>query len=299
VLKTSTEVTAIKKRGDDFVVETNVGEVAAQAVIVTTGGLSRPETGSTGDGFRWLAAMGHTIVTPSAALVPIATSDRAKAKKLAGVSLQEAGIKLLLDDVLVEKRVGKVLFTHVGLSGPGILNLSQKIGAFLTEGAVTVALDLLPHIPTDELDVLIKNRLMESSNKQVQNQWHDLIPTALVAPILEQAAVDGRTRSHSVTVPMRRAVVAAIKTLPFRVSHLLGTDKAVVTSGGVALTEIDFRRMESKLVPGLYVAGDILNINRPSGGYSLQLSWTTGYVAGMAASRQVRDGEVPKNQKKE
>lgn len=281
-IKTKSAVSAIKSTKSGLVVQLESKEkLEARAVIVATGGLSRPETGSTGDALSWLEELGHTIETPKAALVPVAVKETSITKRLSGVALANAGISLRQDGVVFEKAKGKVLFTHVGLSGPGILNLSHRIGEGLANGAVEIVLDLTPAYAKDALEELLLERFIASPNKHIQNQWTDIIPGALVAPVLEQALIDPHTPSHSVTVAMRRQLVAAIKGFLLTATHLLGSDKAVVTSGGVALTEIDFRTMESRLIPGLYVVGDVLNINRPSGGYSLQLAWTTGYVAGL------------------
>ncbi len=289
IIKTKSIVTAIKPRKGGLVVQLGAKDsYAAGMVIVATGGLSRPETGSTGDALPWLQNLGHTIETPKAALVPVAVKETNITKRLSGVALANAGISLRQAGIVFEKAKGKVLFTHVGLSGPGILNQSQRIGQGLETGSVEILLDLTPSMAIDVLEETLLGRFIASPNKHIQNQWSDIIPGALVVPLLEQAAVDPHTPSHSVTVAMRRKLIATVKNFVLTAAHLLGSDKAVVTSGGVALTEIDFKTMESRLVPGLYVVGDVLNINRPSGGYSLQLAWTTGYVAGMQVAHHAR-----------
>jgi predicted Rossmann fold flavoprotein len=282
-IKTKSAVSGVKKGPEGLVVTLGDGtSIMAKRVIVATGGVSRPETGSTGDALPWLQALGHTTLAPRSALVPIGLVNVALARRLSGVALPEVGIKLRQYDKIVEKSKGKVLFTHEGMSGPGILNLSERIGALLDEGPVDLLLDLVPTLAVDALEQTLLERFIASPNKLVRNQWHDLIPGALVVPLLEAALVPETTPSHSVTVEMRRRLVATAKAFKLAVSHLLGSDKAVVSAGGVALPEVDFKTMESRLVPGLYIIGDVLNINRPSGGYSLQLCWTTGYVAGRA-----------------
>ncbi len=287
LIKTKSAVQSIKQSTQGFTLTlTDDTTIVASKVILATGGVSRPETGSTGDALPWLRTLGHTIETPRSALVPIGLVDVVLARRLSGVSLVDIGIKLRQYEKTVLKTNGKVLFTHEGMSGPGILNLSEQIGTLLHEGPVDIVLDLAPSLPIDVLEQTLLERFIVSSNKLVRNQWQDLIPGALVAPILEASGVPETLPSHSVTVPMRRRLVATVKAWPLAVSHLLGSDKAVVSAGGVALSEIDFKTMESRLVPGLYVVGDVLNINRPSGGYSLQLSWTTGYVAGTSVSKK-------------
>lgn len=299
-IKTKQTVMGLKKMTNGItVLLQSADSYCAPRVIVSTGGLSRPETGSTGDGFAWLATLGHTIETPKAALVPVAVKESEITKRLSGVSLTTAGISLRQAGIVFEKAKGKVLFTHVGLSGPGILNLSYRVGEGLAIGEVEILLDLTPSIAKDALEELLLARFMAAPNKHLQNQWAEIIPGALVVPVLEQAGVDPHTPSHSVTVAQRRQLVATLKGFVLTATHLLGSDKAVVTSGGVALPEIDFKTMESRLVPGLYVVGDVLNINRPSGGYSLQLAWTTGYVAGLSVAQHssVQEGRNHNRQK--
>jgi predicted Rossmann fold flavoprotein len=299
-IKTKQTVMGLKKmtKGITVLLE-SADSCFAPRVIVSTGGLSRPETGSTGDAFAWLATLGHTIETPKAALVPVAVKESETTKRLSGVSLATAGISLRQAGLVFHKAKGKVLFTHVGLSGPGILNLSYRVGEGLATGGVEILLDLTPATAQDALEELLLARFMAAPNKHLQNQWAEIIPGALVVPVLEQAGIDPHTPSHSVTVAQRRQLVATLKGYVLTASHLLGIDKAVVTSGGVTLTEIDFRTMESLIVPGLYVVGDVLNINRPSGGYGLQLAWTTGYVAGSQVAHHagVHEGSNNDSQK--
>lgn len=288
-IKTKQTVMGLKKMtGGITVLLESADSCFAPRVIVSTGGLSRPETGSTGDAFAWLATLGHTIETPKAALVPVAVKENEITRRLSGVALATAGISLRQAGLVFYKAKGKVLFTHVGLSGPGILNLSYRVGEGLLTGPVEILLDFIPATAKDALEELLLARFMAAPNKHLQNQWAEIIPGALVVPVLKQAGIDPHTPSHSVTVVERRQLVATLKGYVLTASHLLGIDKAVVTSGGVTLTEIDFRTMESRIVPGLYVVGDVLNINRPSGGYGLQLAWTTGYVAGCQVAHHSR-----------
>ncbi|MFM2340206.1 MAG: hypothetical protein RLZZ360_842 [Candidatus Parcubacteria bacterium] len=286
-IRTNAAVLTVKPQAQSFAMGLTSGEVMlARQVLIATGGLSRPETGSSGDALPWLASLGHTINTPQVALVPVAVKETTLTKRLSGVALKEAGIIIRQAGRVLQKGKGKVLFTHIGLSGPGILNMSQVIGDALTTDTVEIGLDLTPSLPSDVLEDLLLERIMAAPNKHIQNQWSGLVPGALVAPILALAQVDPHTPGHSVTIGMRRALVQVTKCFSLTVSHLLGADKAVVTSGGVALSEIDFRTMESRIIPGLFVVGDVLDINRPSGGYSLQLAWTTGFVAGLHASKK-------------
>ncbi len=295
--KTSCAAKRLKRTTDTFLVETDKGVFVGQSLIIATGGVSRPETGSTGDALPWLQTLGHTTISPDVSLVPIAVKEVSVVKPLAGVSLLDAGIRLLVDSKVVHKARGKVLCTHDGFSGPAILKMSRLIREWLEAGTVTIAIDFVPDMPSDILEKALKARLIESPNKQIRNQLYDWFPAAFIELVCTTADIMPDTPSHSVTVALRRKLVATIKALLFSVSHVHGRDKAVVSSGGVALTEIDFRTMESRLVPKLFVIGDVLDIDRPSGGYSLQLCWTTGYVAGLHAAKQTTVGNRPEYDK--
>lgn len=278
-------------RSKEFTVRLKDGtEARGDACVVATGGLSHPETGSTGEGFRWLAKLGHTIVENDMALVPVALKD-VWVRAAAGVTLQD--IKLTVFQGATKKLVqkGKLLFTHVGISGPTVLNMSKEIGALLRDveaedyaspggGEVTIMFDLYPTTDLGALREKLQDILVALSNRKIRNVLSALVPPALVGPILELAGVDGETPCHSVRTEERKALVVLLKAIPLHVAGLLGKDKAIVSSGGVALTEVDWKSCQSLKVPGLFLAGDVLDIDRPSGGYSLQLCWTTGYIAG-------------------
>ncbi len=257
-------------------------EIKAQSCIVATGGTSRPETGSTGEGFRWLKKIGHTIIDNNFALVPIALKD-AWAKKIGGVTLTDIKLTTFQNGEKQEVHKGKLLFTHFGISGPTVLNMSKGIGELVQYGEVMIALDLFPKLDHGALKQKLQTLLIAESNKKLKNTLNKLIPSALVSPILELANVNGETANHSVRREDRIKLVSLMKAIPLNVKGLLGADKAVVSSGGVAPEEVNFKTMQSRLVPNLYITGDALNIDRPSGGYSLQLCWTTGFVAGSSS----------------
>ena len=258
-------------------------EIKARSFVLATGGKSRPETGSAGDGFTWLKKIGHAVAEPDPALVPIAIKD-AWVKKLQGISL--SGIKIILwqDGVKQAKGEGKILFTHFGVSGPAILNLSKDIGELLKYGDVTLSLDILPSLDYGKLNSQLLEICQRQSNKKFKNCLSSLMPSALAPIVIKLSGINSDTFSHSVTREERLKLVKLLKNMEMKVAGLLGVEKAIVTSGGVALEEVDFKTMRSRLFANLYFVGDILNIDRPSGGYSLQLCWTTGYVAGTSAS---------------
>jgi predicted Rossmann fold flavoprotein len=260
-------------------------EIKAKTFILATGGLSRPETGSTGDGFTWLKHIGHTIIKPSFALVPVAIKDE-WVKKLQGVTIPSVKITILQDGQKQGVKKGKILFTHFGLSGPTVLNMSKDIGELLKYGDVTLSLDLFPASGHDKLNIQLQDFFKQQNKKKIKNCLGEMIPSALVPIVLELAGVDPEVPVHSITRDNRLKLITILKNLTMTVAGLLGADKAIVSSGGIDLTEVDFKTMSSRLYPNLYVVGDVLNIDRPSGGYSLQLCWTTGHVAGTHAGKQ-------------
>ncbi len=254
-------------------------EILARACVVATGGTSRPETGSSGEGFLWLKKLEHTVVENDFALVPIALADT-WVKKLGGVTLTDIKLTVFRNSKKESVHKGKVLFTHFGVSGPTILNMSKEVGELSEYGDVTIMLDLFPAADHGALKQQLQRLFEMESNKKVKNSLSELVPSAFVSALLEIAGVDGDTPCHSLLKEHRAALVALMKGVPLHVKGLLGAEKAVISSGGVALKEVDFKTMQSRQCPGLYLVGDVLNIDRPSGGYSLQLAWTTGFVAG-------------------
>jgi len=272
-------LTVDKKTGHVVIKVKNGEDITAKACVVATGGVSRPETGSTGEGFRWLQKFGHVIVPNDAALVPVALADAWPAK-LGGVTLKDVKLTAFQDGAAQAKANGKLLFTHFGVSGPTVLNMSKEIGELLKYGAVTIEVDLFPRTNLGALRKQLQALLVGESNKKLKNVLSGLIPAALVAALLEIVRINGETASHSVSTEERKKLVALMKAVPLHVLGLLGADKAIVSSGGVALPGVNFKTMQSRLIPNLYLVGDVLNIDRPSGGYSLQLCWTTGFVAG-------------------
>jgi hypothetical protein len=253
--------------------------ITAKACVIATGGTSRPETGSTGDGFRWLKKLGHTIAENDFALVPVTLRD-AWAKKLGGISLKDIKLTTFQNGEMQASAKGRLLFTHFGISGPTVLNMSKEIGELLKYGEVVIELDLFPKTDLGALRKQLQELLTSESNKKLKNVLGKLVSAALASAILEMANISGETANHSVSTESRKKLVALMKAVPLNVSGLLGAEKAIVSSGGVALGQVNFKTMQSRLVPNLYLIGDVLNIDRPSGGYSLQLCWTTGFVAG-------------------
>lgn len=282
-VRTKAEVTGIaydKSAKEIIVTLADKSKIRVESCVVACGGTSRPETGSTGEGFGWLKSLGHTVSKNDMALVPVALKD-AWVKKVAGVSLNNIKLTTFKNGVKQKIYKGKLLFTHVGISGPAVLNMSREVGELLRdEEEVVIMLDLFSALDNGALREKLQTILTEQSNKKIKNSLAPLISPALVNPMLELANIDGDTPNHSVRSEERKALVSLLKAIPLHVAGLLGKDKAIVSSGGAEPAEVDFKTMRSRIIPHLYLAGDVLNIDRPSGGYSLQLCWTTGYVAG-------------------
>jgi predicted Rossmann fold flavoprotein len=263
-----------------------LGEIlSARSYILATGGSSRPETGSTGDGWKWLANLGHRIRIPEPSLVPITTAE-AWARGLAGLSFREVRVSVFQHEQMHLKQIGKILFTHVGLSGPLILNMSRDISELLKYGKVELTIDLFPKMDHSALDRHIQEIFKQKQNKRLKNVLAQIVPATLAKLLPVHLALPAETEVNKVTKVERTTLVRFLKAMPLTVTGLLGTDKAIVVSGGLSLEDIELREMRSKRFSNLYVVGDILDIDRPSGGYSLQLCWTTGWVAGTHAAKK-------------
>jgi len=255
----------------------------AESYILATGGVSHPETGSTGDGFDWLRDLGHKVKAPTPSIVPLEVSD-AWVHKLSGKSMDKIKITFYLEGKKQLSLVGRILFTHFGLSGPLILNSASKVGDWLQSGTVTASVDAFPNLDIGALDRELTKVFDQNKNKILKNVLKEIVPegtTPGIAMLLSD--LDLETKVHSITKIQRRKIVDTLKALPIHVTNLMGYDKAVVADGGVVLSEIDTKTMRSKLFSNLYITGDLLDINRPSGGYSLQACWTSGFVAGTNA----------------
>lgn len=255
-------------------------KLIASSFILATGGKSHPETGSTGDGFSWLVKLGHTVKEPTPTIVPLAVQDE-WIKQLAGVTLSAVRINFFLEGWRKLVLKGDILCTHFGLSGPLILNSAGDVADLLHEGSVTAEIDTHPQDDIGSLDKHITTVFDGNKNKVLKNVWNEIAPAGTanaILPLLKKAVPN--TKVHSITKDQRREIVDLLKALPVTITGLMGYDRAVVADGGLSLEEVDTRTMRSKLYQNLYITGDLLNISRPSGGYSLQLCWTTGYVAG-------------------
>lgn len=258
--------------------------IHARNFILSTGGKSHPETGSTGDGFRWLREIGHTVNNPDLSLVPVTIHD-AWVKSLQGISLANARLSIVYQGKKQKSSEGKMLFTHFGISGPLVLNMSRAIREYLESGSVELSLDIFPGQDMAILDENLQKILEENHKKQIKNTLHDFLPTAFVDPIIQLVGIDLEKVSHQISRSERLSIIEMAKNMRMTVSGFLHFDKAIVSSGGIKLSEIDFKTMRSRMYENLFITGDLLDINRPSGGYSLQICWTTGRIAGENAAK--------------
>lgn len=270
-----------KKAGRIISVKTKKsGEFFANNFVIATGGLAVPKTGSTGDGFNILKKLGHTISKPNPNIVPL-TTDEKWVHSLSGTTLSFTAIRFIQDEKIKIKKTGKILFTHFGISGPLILNSAHEVRKLLSSGHVIASIDIFPDTEENGLDSRILKLFDKNKNKLAKNILAEILPFKLAEVILSLPDINlYESEVNSITKEQRKALVKKIKNLTFEITGTLGFDKAVVADGGVVLPEINFKNMTSTFYPNLYLLGDILNINRPSGGFSLQLCWTTGWVAG-------------------
>ena len=280
-IKTNCDVKKVNHAGGKVIsVETPQGLFFAESFILSTGGVSHPETGSTGDGFRWLKNLGHIVKDPTPTIVPLAVEEE-WVKSLAGVSLSFMKITFYLEGKRQFSKTGKVLFTHFGLSGPLILNSAGDVSELLQNGIVTATIDAYPDTNLADCDKKVVNLFNSMKNNELKTAFKELVPAGTargIQAILPE--IDFSKKVHSITRDERRKIVNTLKALPITITGLMGNDRAVAADGGVILTEVDTKTMRSKILSNLYLTGDLLHINRPSGGYSLQLCWTTGFVAG-------------------
>ncbi len=283
---TKTEVTeVVMNEGRIVAVVCGNARYRATHYIFSTGGVSHPETGSTGDGFRWLRNLGHTVKEPTPTIVPLRTKE-GWSHVLKGISAPHIKITFAVNGTKAFSEKGGILFTHFGISGPTILNLAHKVADLLHDGDVTATIDLFPDADHGSLERTMLALFDMHKNKALKNVLRDLLPEGMGKGIglLFAARVDLETKVHSVRKEDRKWMVQTLKALTLSVEGLMGFDRAVVADGGVPLAEIDMKTLRSKKIVNLFMTGDLLNINRPSGGYSLQLCWSTGYVAGSVAA---------------
>lgn len=261
---------------DDTVVgiKTDKGSYSFDVVIVATGGKSFMTTGSSGDGYKWADALDIKVSDLYPGLVSLQTKE---SFDLAGLSLQNVGIQVKKDKKVLYKQLGDILFTHEGFSGPGILAMSSYV---INKEPDKIIFDLIPDKSMDEVDAFLLERMNRSSNKQLNHILEMMIPKRLVQYIMDRLHIDMYLKANETTKAQRRNISELLKFLDFEVSSFAGFDQAMITVGGIKTNQIQPQTMESKKIKGLKFVGEVLDLDAQTGGYNLQIAWTTGYVAG-------------------
>lgn len=265
-------------------VRTQVESYHAGWVILATGGASYPATGSTGDGYAMASELGHTVIPAVGSLVPLETEGQ-DCQKMQGLSLRNVGVKLLsAKGKVLYKDFGELLFTHFGVSGPTVLSASCHLKG---EGCRLV-IDLKPALEESKLDTRILRDLEQYQNRTMENALTDLLPRSMIPVVLERLGIDPDMQANSLTRAARRSLVELLKAFPVEITGKRPVAEAIVTSGGVKVSEIDPKTMGSKLVPGLYFAGEVMDCDAYTGGFNLQIAWATAYAAGVAVSEEAK-----------
>lgn len=249
-------------------------------VIIATGGISYPITGSTGDGYKFARTMGHAITKTYPSLVPFNIKESHIINELQGLSLRNIEIKIFLKNKEIYKDFGELLFTHFGVSGPVILSASSNCTNYLPGSDLLLKIDLKPALSNEQLDDRIVRDFAEISNKQFKNSLDKLLPRKLIPVIISLSKIDPEKPINVVTKEERQNLVGLIKGLELNIASSREFKEAIITQGGVDIRDINPSTMESKLVSGVYFAGEVLDIDGLTGGYNLQIAWSTGYLAG-------------------
>ena len=253
--------------------------IRADAVVLATGGLSYPTTGSRGDGHRIAEGMGHTLKTCTPALTPMETAEQ-WCTSLQGLSLKNVTLTMRCGGKQIWNGFGEMLFTHFGISGPLVLSASSYYGKCKDKTAVTAAVDLKPALTMEQLDRRILRDFEENRNKQFKNVIGSLYPSRLVPVMILLSGIDGEKKIHEVTRQERSRLAEVTKNLTMRVTGLRDFAEAIITQGGIRVKEVNPSTMESKIVQGLYPVGELLDLDAVTGGFNLQIAWSTGYLAG-------------------
>ncbi len=286
-------VTNVARANESFVVATQREIYSVEKVIITSGGQSYPGCGTTGDGYAWAKILGHTIVATRAALVPVTTHAQ-WVRDLKGVTVPDVAVSVIEADAakdkidkprrsILDNRRGSFLFTHFGLSGPSVLDVSRAVTSHPRPRSLELVCDFLPHLPQEELTARLQTECSASGKKQVAVIIANWLPRRLAETLIYLSGIPMDRRGAELSKSERTALVHSIKQTRLSVSGTLGFKKAEVTAGGVSLEEIDSRTMQSKLMPNLYLAGEILDLDGPIGGYNFQSAFSTGWLAGESA----------------
>jgi len=270
-------------------VKTDAGELDCDSVIICTGGMSYPKTGSSGDGYRMAAKLGHTIVEPKPSLVALETDDDC-CPRMQGLSLKNVTLTAFDNSGRrIFEELGEMQFTHFGISGPLVLSASAHMRDFKT-GGYSVKIDLKPGLDEKKLDQRILRDFEKYSNRDFKNSLDELLPRLMIPVIVERSGIPGETKVHSITRQQRLGLVKLLKGFTLNITGPRPIDEAIITSGGVSTREINPSTMESKLTKGLFFAGEVIDVDAYTGGFNLQIAWSTAVLAGRHAAGQKENG---------
>ena len=291
-IKTNFEVTKILTEGSastgiEGKNNGKIEKIMADKIILTTGGKSYPVTGSTGDGYKMAKDLGHTITSLKPSLVPLTCNGESKrlCQEMQGLSLRNVKVKITENNKVIYEDFGEMLFTHYGISGPIILSASavliryKNIDELLKENKVKIHIDLKPALDEEKLDNRILRDFEELKNKQFKKSLGLLLPKKMVEPMVSIIGIDPEKRINEITKEERKTIVKNLKNLELTINGFRGIEEAIVTKGGINIKEINPKTMESKLIQGLYFAGEIIDLDAFTGGFNLQIAWSTGYAA--------------------
>ena len=264
--------------------------IEVDKVILATGGKTYPQTGSTGDGYEMAKRLGHTITEIKPSLVPLTTSGVSLelCKEMQGLSLKNVSIKIMdtSKNKLIYEDFGEMLFTHFGISGPTILSASahliryKNIDSLLKEQKIKLIIDLKPALSLEKLDARVQRDFLDNKNKEFKNSLNNLLPQKLISPIIQLSEIDGNEKVNEITKEKRLRLVKLLKNFTIAITGFRPLEEGIVTSGGISIKEINPKTMESKLVKGLFFAGEIIDVDAYTGGFNLQIAYSTGYTAG-------------------
>lgn len=260
----------------------NGKQISGVRVLIATGGMSYSQTGSTGDGYKMARQLGHSVVEPKPALVPLVTGEK-WVKDLQGVSLKNVAVKAVINSKVKVDQFGEMLFTHFGVSGPIILSISS----FLTKNSifpVTLKIDLKPALSNEQLDARLQRDFIKYTGRHLKNSLDDLLPQKMIPVIIELSGLDAHAQVNRITKKERGLIVHTLKNINLTVTGTRPLNEAIVTSGGINVKEINPSTMESKIIKDLYFAGEIIDVDALTGGYNLQIAFSTGYLSGISSA---------------
>lgn len=263
----------------------NHSKIQGDKVLIATGGVSYPSTGSTGDGYRMAKEGGHTVTALLPSLVPMVTAEE-YIPRMQGLSLKNVTLSIYDQKKCVFEEFGEMMFTHFGVTGPLVLSASAKVGKLLKKSYLTAKIDLKPALSKEQLDTRLLREFENGKNKQFKNVVDGMFPAKLLPVILDIGGIHPQKKVHEITREERIAFVEKTKAFPMTITGLRGFQEAIITQGGISVKEVDPKTMESKRVKGLYFAGEVLDLDALTGGYNLQIAWSTAFAAACGASEE-------------